>query len=74
LITEGIERIDDDRAQYDARIWYHHGGRHDDTEKMEVSHSYTHRLRMCEGKTMRTSGEDGYTSSTFEPMPAATKP
>ncbi|MCV9907637.1 hypothetical protein OIV19_08420 [Brucella sp. HL-2] len=60
-----------DTATYDATIWYHNGHRRDDLKEMEYNNSYAHRLRICEGKIMRTTGEDGYTQSTFGPLPVA---
>ncbi|KGD89161.1 MULTISPECIES: hypothetical protein [Rhizobium/Agrobacterium group] len=68
LITGGIRRIGQGTARYDATIWYHHGSIRDDVEQRETSHSYAHRLRECEGRTMRVTGQDGYTLSTFEPL------
>lgn len=69
LITGGVRSIGRDTARYDATIWYHHGSIRDDLEQTEISHSYMHRLRECEGGIMRVTGEDGYTLSTFEPLP-----
>ncbi|NTG51689.1 hypothetical protein G6M04_30285 [Agrobacterium rhizogenes] len=68
LITEGVNRIGRDQARYGARMWRHHVRIHEDLRQTETSHSYEYRLRVCEGKTMQITGEDGYTSSTFEPL------
>ncbi|WHS30254.1 hypothetical protein QLQ09_01345 [Brucella sp. NM4] len=71
LITDGIRHTARNSATYDATVWYHHGRRRDDLQEMEYNNSYVHRLRICEGKIMRTTGEDGYTQSTFGPLPVA---
>lgn len=71
LITDGIRHTAHDSATYDATVWYHHGRRRDDLQELENNNSYKHRLRICQGKIMRTTGEDGYTQSTFGPLPVA---
>lgn len=76
LITKGMERIGSKSARYDAMIWYHNGGLRADLpeQQIETSHSYEHRIRQCDGRTMKTSGEQGYTLSTFDPVEAAASP
>jgi len=76
LITKGMERIGFRRARYDATIWYHNGGLRADLpeQQIETSHSYEHRIRQCDGRTMKISGEQGYTLSTFDSVEAAASP
>ena len=76
--SSGVERIGPELARYEVMIWYHNGGLRADLPQpqIETSHSYEHPIRECEGSTMKTSGDRGYTLSTFEPVtaPAAPKP
>lgn len=73
LDTSGVERTGPGAARYDATLWWHNGIPRTDLPQIEVSHSYRHRLRECDGRVLRTTGEDGYTMSTFVPAkpPAA---
>jgi hypothetical protein len=68
LVSAGIENIGTEMARYEATVWFHNGQPTPDGEQREISHSYAHRLMECEGALLRTSGTDGYTSSTFEPI------
>ena len=74
--STGVERLGPQLARYDATIWYHNGGLRTDLPhpQIETSHSYEHPIRQCEGKTMKTSGNRGYTLSTFEPVAAPEPP
>lgn len=76
LTTKGVERIGPELALYDATVWYHNGGLRADLpeRQIETSHSYEHRIRRCDGNTMRTSGEQGYTLSTFDPVDITDRP
>jgi hypothetical protein len=74
LITTGITFINRTRAQYDATLWYHHGRFRAELQQVEVSHSFEHRLRECDSNILRTSGDKGFTLSTWEPARAAGKP
>ena len=76
LTTKGVERISSRSARYDATIWYHNGGLRADLseQQIETTHSYEHRIRQCDGRTMKTSGERGYTMSTFDPVETADSP
>ncbi|WP_173009364.1 hypothetical protein [Methylobacterium sp. P1-11] len=72
LDTSGVERTGPASARYDATLWWHNGTPRTDRPQVETSHSYSHRIRECDGRVLRTTGEDGYTSSTFAPSgPAA---
>jgi len=55
--------------QAHATIWYYRCSISDDLRQMEFSHSYVRRLRVCEAEILRTTGKDGYTSNTSEPLP-----
>lgn len=68
LITKGIERIDAETARYEAKLWYHHGLFRRGEERIETSHSWDHYVRECNGKTLRTTHDRGYTLSTFDPV------
>lgn len=70
LFTKGVEKIGQRRARYDATLWFHSGWRRTDlpATPIEASHSYAHRIRECVSRVMKTSGEDGYTLSTFDPV------
>ncbi|MDZ3832410.1 MAG: hypothetical protein U0S50_11390 [Sphingopyxis sp.] len=70
LSTKGIERTGETTARYDATLWYQHGRPRPDLQRIETSHSYAHRLRECSGATMTTTGRDGYTLGTFDPIDA----
>lgn len=74
--SKGVERLGPQLARYDVTIWYHNGGLRTDLPEpqIETSHSYEHPIRQCEGKTMKTSGNRGYTLSTFEPVTAPEPP
>lgn len=76
LITKGVERIGSNSARYDATLWYHNGEPRPDMPKgtVETNHTYEHRIRQCDGRTMKTSGEQGYTLSTFDPVQAEDSP
>lgn len=76
LTTKGVERIGSRRARYDATIWYHNGGLRADLPEpqIEISHSYEHRIRQCDGRTIKTSGKQGYTLSTFDPVETVDSP
>ena len=68
LVTQGVERLGPKTARYDATIWYHTGGLRADLPEpqVETSHSYKHQIRRCDGRTMKTTGDQGYTLSTFD--------
>lgn len=74
--SKGVERLDPQLARYEVTIWYHNGGLRTDLPQpqIETSHSYEHPIRQCEGKTLKTSGNRGYTLSTFEPVTAPEPP
>lgn len=66
-IGAGPADMGPETARYDAVLWYHHGRPDPALGQTEVSHSYEHRLMVCAGPVMTTTGETGYTLSTFEP-------
>lgn len=72
LVTKGVERLGPKTARYDATIWYHNGALRTDLPEpqIETSHSYKHQIRRCDGRTMQTTGDQGYTLSTFDPVDA----
>lgn len=74
--SNGVERIGPELARYEVMIWYHNGRLRADLPQpqIETSHSYEHPIRECDGSTMKTSGDRGYTLSTFEPVTAAASP
>lgn len=67
LDTKGIERLGRKTARYEATIWYANGRYRPDLRQTETSHSYRHQIRQCDGKAMKTTGDQGYTLSTFDP-------
>lgn len=67
LDTKGIERLGTKRARYEATIWFHNGRFDSKFQKTETSHTFEQRLRECRGKTLRVSGENGFTLSTLDP-------
>ncbi len=73
LITKGLKLIDRTEAQYDGTMWFHYGRFRAELEQVEVSHSFEHRLRECDGNILRVSGDMGFTLSTFEPARVAGK-
>lgn len=70
LVTKGVERLGPKTARYDATIWYHNGALRTDlpAPQIETNHSYRHELRRCDGRTMQTTGDQGYTLSAFDPV------
>jgi len=67
LDTKGIERLGPKHARYEATLWYHNGRLNSELQKTETSHTYERLLSECTDKTLQTSGENGYTLSTFDP-------
>jgi hypothetical protein len=74
LDTKGIEKIGRKTARYEATIWYANGRYRPDLQQTETSHSYRHEIRQCHGKTMKTTGDQGYTLSTFDPADPPASP
>ncbi len=74
--SKGVERLGPQLARYEVTIWYHNGGLRTDLPQpqIETSHSYEHPIHQCEGKTMKTSGDRGFTLSTFEPVTVSEPP
>lgn len=64
--SKGVKKIGHNKAQYEARIWYHNRFLNTQTNAYEISHSYTDYKYLCDGKTMFINGGQGYTLSTFE--------
>jgi hypothetical protein len=67
--TQGVEKATADIARYEGRVWYHHGQKTVDGKQMEVSHSWSEVKLICNGKLLTAGGAQGYTLSTFEPLP-----
>lgn len=67
LDTKGIVKVGGNRTRYEATIWFSNGIYRSDLSQTETSHSYQHFIRECDGATMRTIGDQGYTLSTFDP-------
>ena len=67
LDTKGIESLGPNHARYEATLWYHNGRLDSELQKTETSHTYERLLSECTDKTLQTSGENGYTLSTFDP-------
>ena len=67
LDTKGIESLGPSHARYEATLWYHNGRFDSELQKTETSHTYERLLSECTDKTLQTSGENGYTLSTFDP-------
>ena len=67
LDTKGIESLGPRHARYEATLWYHNGRFDSELQKTETSHTYERLLSECTDKTLQTSGENGYTLSTFDP-------
>lgn len=76
LSTQGVERLGANHVRYDATLWFHYGSLRTDLpeQQIETSHTYEHRIRQCVGKTMKVTGEQGYTMSTFDPVEAPRSP
>jgi len=67
LDTKGIERLGPKDVRYEATLWFHHGHLIAEPKGTETSHSFQRRLNECQDDTLHTSGEDGFTLSTFDP-------
>jgi hypothetical protein len=70
LVTTGVERTGADTARYEVTLWYHHGRLRPDLQQVETAHSYERRHHRCDGAVMTTTGENGFTLSTFDPPEA----
>lgn len=69
LETVGVVSTAATKARYEATLWFH-AGRPDATLKqVETSHSYQSRSHTCDGGILTTEGTDGFTLSTFDPLP-----
>lgn len=69
LETAGVVSTGATRARYDSTLWFHAGRPDAALQQVETSHSYQTRSRSCDGATLTTQGRDGYTLSTFDPLP-----
>lgn len=69
LQTQGIERHGPESLRYEATLWYHHGRVRAELGQIETSHSFEKTVLECEGAMLTTSGEKGFTLSTFEKTP-----
>ncbi len=69
LVTVGVESTAATKARYEATLWFHAGRPDVALKQVETSHSYQTRSRTCDGGILTTEGADGYTLSTFDPLP-----
>jgi hypothetical protein len=67
--SKGVERVGRNHARYAARIWYRNGAPRPDLNQIEYSHSWESHSYECQGRVMITNTSQGYTLSTFEPLP-----
>ncbi|TPM37207.1 hypothetical protein [Mesorhizobium sp. B2-3-4] len=67
LETKGVESIGPQRARYEATVWFDNGRFDNKLQATETSHTFERHLRECWGKTLRVSGENGFTMSTWDP-------
>ena len=69
LDTKGVVKTGPQAARYEATLWFH-AGRADPAQKqVETSHTFETRLHTCTGGVLTAEGTDGYTLSTFDPVP-----
>ena len=69
LETVGVVSMSATKARYDSTLWFHAGKADPVLKQVETSHSYQIRSRTCDGGTLTDEGTDGYTLSTFDPLP-----
>lgn len=69
LETVGVVSTAATKARYESTLWFHAGRPDAALKQVETSHSYESRSRTCDGGTLTTEGTDGYTLSTFDPLP-----
>jgi hypothetical protein len=67
--SDGVKVINRKTARYEARIWYHNGRLLEDGKQYEISHSWDETNQECRGKVLIVTNSQGYTLSTFEPVP-----
>ena len=76
LITHRLVEQSNRVTVYKSELWRSFGGPEDRpgrlkaidgvSPKMQISHSYERRIRICKGKTKMVTGYDGFTLPTFE--------
>ena len=66
---EGVVKIGPQAARYEATLWFHAGRADPARKQVETSHTFETRLHTCTGGLLTTEGTDGYTLSTFDPLP-----
>ena len=76
LITHGLVEQSNRVTVYKSELWRSFGGPEDRpgrlkaidgvSPKMQISHSYERRIRICKGKIKMVTGYDGFTLPTFE--------
>lgn len=69
VLTRGVETAGPDKRRYEVTILYQHGALRTDLSQYEISHSFDKVIRECDGATLTTTSEKGFTLSTFEPVP-----
>lgn len=69
LDTKGPVTTGPEAAQYEATLWFHSGRADPALKQIETSHSYATRISRCDHGTLTIEGSDGYTLSTFDPLP-----
>lgn len=65
----GVQVTGRKAARYEARLWYHNGRLHVDGTFYEINHNWDQTNHECRGKKLIMSDAQGYTLSTFEPVP-----
>lgn len=68
----GVKTTSREAARYEARLWYHNGRLLEGGTQYEINHSWNHTNLECKGKVLIMTNAQGYTLSTFEPVPTAT--
>jgi hypothetical protein len=65
LVTDGVQ-ASAGAVRYDSALWFHHGRRDAVANRLRLSHTYERRQRICEGAVLIITGDNGFTSQTFE--------
>jgi hypothetical protein len=68
LVTNGVERLDANRARYASEAWVHSARRvsFERTQAtFEIAHTFEIQVAMCAGQVKTVEGRRGFTLSTF---------
>ncbi|MBD3728363.1 MAG: hypothetical protein IE933_01525 [Sphingomonadales bacterium] len=70
-ISAGVEDLGRGRARYAARIWYVNGWPRPDLGQIEYRATWEAHTYECRGRRLIAQQSSGFTSESYEPMPAA---